>query len=191
MNTSSATVVGGPVLCSDLVRHELQAKNAAIASYVEILWKIRSGFVVVTGAVVAVGSKDGNAAASLMQLGRDRYAAVALVALLACLLDLLYFWREHIVIRAYHSLVDYVLNTAPDRVEPSAAPESTDRGAARHDVDKAFASTWGGRTTVRDLLRVSGEGHGGSLQWLQRIIPYLLYVVPFALCVIGWFRSRR
>ena len=190
MNTSSATAVGGPVLCSDLVRHELQAKNAAIAGYVEILWKIRSGFVVVTGAIVALGTKDGNAAASLMQLGRDRYAAVALVAILACLLDLLYFWREHLVIRAYHCLIDYALDRAPDRSESSAVAESADR-AVHHDVDKAFASVHSGRTTVRSLLRVSGEGHGGSLQWLQRIIPYLLYVVPFALCVLGWLRASR
>ena len=177
-----------PVLCSDLVRHELRAKNAAIASYVDILWKVRSGFVVALGALVALGLDDGRATVSLLQLGTDKYYAIIVLAALGAAMDTVYVLREQNVIKAYHSLIDYAICYAPDATDQEKAKhcEGIER---RYPVDDAFACKHLGRVALRDLLRVSGETFRGRAATAQALVPELLYVLPLVVALAALSRG--
>jgi hypothetical protein len=185
---SSAEPPTVPVLCSDLIRHELTAKNAAIASYVDILWKIRSGFVVALGALVALGLKDGDTHVTLLKLGADKYYGVVVLAALGGALDAVYVRREQKVIRAYHSLIDYAVRYAPDSNDQDDATPRP--GVERpYAVDRAVACGHVGRVVLRDLLRVSGETFTGRAATVQAFVPELLYIIPLTVSLIALWRG--
>jgi hypothetical protein len=155
--------------CGEIIRSELAGKNAAIASYVDILWKIRSGYVAATGAILAF-SPD-TAVRNALPAGGLVLLLLGL-AVLAVVLDYTYSKRQLRVVRSYNRLLRHAYARAAH-----AAP-----------ADMQGASHFGAHLLephqLIEELQITGEPkpHGAS-RWLMWV-PCLLYVPAIVVCSV-------
>ncbi len=120
-----------------LIRGELAGKSAAIARYDAILWKLRSGYIVVLyGLVTVLAGKD----FQLACVGGQAAGPVAMtlvawgVSASAFLVDLGFLLAKLRVVAARNRLADLALALAVGQAGPSCVPDE-----------------------VRELLHISGE----------------------------------
>ena len=149
----------------NLITTELQNKAAAIHGYDAILWKIRSGFVVVVyGAVSLLGGK------AFTIPGISLCVIIAGMSLGAFLLDFGFVLRKMRVVVARDQLMDVACELA-----------------IRGDIDDEA------KESVPTLLHVSGEDAHFDKEVFRRIWPFhwediflVLYFLPL-LIVLGIF----
>jgi hypothetical protein len=147
-----------PWTISGLVRFALEGKLYAIERYDSIIWKIRSGYVVVLyGAVALVGGRDVGLAETALQV-RGRIVLVLLatgISSSALLVDLGFVRAKLRVVHHTNILYKLVLEAALD--------------PAKHPLDRQTEE-------LRKTIRISGETSDKPATQLWR--PALLLVVP-------------
>jgi hypothetical protein len=133
---------GPPKLTSDeLIRAELRGKFLAIERYDSMLWKIRSGYVVVLyGALTILGGTSGLIAMTDPDRNRMLLAAVLLVcgfSLIGLVVDFFFLRAKFRVVNDTNDLWDLALRVAT--------------GKTTIEAEEAEYNT------LRDLLHISGE----------------------------------
>ncbi|HYY95796.1 MAG TPA: hypothetical protein VE713_14935 [Pyrinomonadaceae bacterium] len=101
----------GPLTLEELIRSQLQGKVRALERYDAILWKIRSGYVVVLyGALTILGGKDYRLAEGLGV--NTLLVLIAVVSISAFFVDLGFLLSKLRVVEARNSLSDMAFELA-------------------------------------------------------------------------------
>lgn len=104
---------------SELLKVELAGKNAATSRYDEILWKIRSGYLVVLAGTLGFFVSNGN----LLILTREILIIILWFSLVAWIIDINFRRRQLRVVRAYNDLISSALKNLPDEEGPNNIKE--------------------------------------------------------------------
>jgi hypothetical protein len=122
----------------ELIRLELRGKFLAIERYDSMLWKIRSGYVVVLyGALTIIGGTSGLTATSSLGSNRVLGAAILLIwgfSLSGLAVDYFFLRAKFRVVNDVNALKDLALSIATGKTIPEAEYDA-----------------------LRDLLHISGE----------------------------------
>ena len=148
-----------PLTLAGLITEELKGKKVALGRYDSILWKIRSGYVVVLYGALGIASKD---------IPLASYRSLVLVggfSLLGCILDQNFAVQKFRVVRAIDRLVDHAVKIA--------------NGEELSSADRA---------NVRDLLHISGHSNQGVDRgaWIRDSVSVLLlyFATPLLVAVL-------
>ena len=173
----------GPITLDELIRGELKGKNVAMARYDSILWKVRSGYIVVLyGVLTMLGGGDkipwstiGISVLSVLPL------VVWGISLSAFLVDTSFILSKLRVVEARDKLSDLALKLATMKPRTN----SEDSSAAESAVADA----------ARELLHISGEA---PRQVARRVLlnatwsTLVLYLAnPLAITCLFLFAYRR
>ena len=94
----------------ELLKVELAGKNAAMGRYDDILWKIRSGYLVVLAATLGFFVSEG----SSLKLTSDIVVIIIWFSVVAWMIDINFRRRQLRVTRAYNELISSAFAMLPD-----------------------------------------------------------------------------
>jgi hypothetical protein len=95
---------------SELLKVELPGKKVAMGRYDEILWKIRSGYLVVLAGTLGFFVTEG----SPLPLTYEMLAIVLWFSLVAWIIDINFRRRQLRVVKAYNELVSSAIENLPE-----------------------------------------------------------------------------
>lgn len=99
---------------SELIKVELSGKNIATGRYDEILWKIRSGYLVVLAGTLGFFVSKGTS----LELTPEIITIIIWFSLVAWLIDINFRRRQLRVVKAYNDLVSSSIKNLPDEEGP-------------------------------------------------------------------------
>ena len=100
---------------SELLQIELPGKKVAMGRYVEILWKIRSGYLVVLAGVLGFFVTEG----SPLTLTYEILAIILWFSTVAWIIDITFRKRQLQVVKAYNELISSTIKNLPEGEGPN------------------------------------------------------------------------
>ena len=104
---------------SDLLHLELSGKNSATGRYDDILWKIRSGYLLVLAGTLGFFVTKGTP----FQLTLEIIIIILWFSLAAWLIDINFRRRQLRVVKAYNELISSMIKNLPEEEKPNNIKE--------------------------------------------------------------------